>query len=287
MLSIIIVNYNVKYFLEDCLNSIRVATQGLRAEIIVIDNNSSDGSVEYLQLKFPEVRFIANSYNVGFAKANNQALAEARGEYILFLNPDTILSEKVLERCIHFFSNNEKAGAIGVKMVDGKGRFLSESKRSFPTMTASFFKLLGFEAIFPKSRTFAKYSLGHLDKDSIHAVEVLAGAFMMIRKNLLDKIGSFDERFFMYGEDIDLSYRICQAQFINYYLGDVSIVHFKGKSMKRNTIRYVRIFYQAMIIFVQKHYHGSSGKWITRSFLKTAIIIRASLTIVTLPFRNF
>ncbi|HZH94328.1 MAG TPA: glycosyltransferase family 2 protein, partial [Flavisolibacter sp.] len=206
-LSIIIVNYNVKYFLEQCLHSIAKSTLQ-NIEIIVVDNNSSDGSVAYLQPRFPGIRFIQNTNNTGFAKACNQGLAVATGTYILFLNPDTIIAEDTAGTCVSFFEKTAGAGALGVRMVDGGGRFLKESKRSFPGPLTSLFKLTGLAKLFPKSKVFSRYHLGHLAENTNHEVDVLAGAFMMIRKTVLEKTGPFDETFFMYGEDVDLSYRI-------------------------------------------------------------------------------
>ncbi len=274
LLSVIIVNYNVKYFLEQCLHSVQKACAGIDAEIIVADNNSTDGSREYLEENFEEVKFIWNSDNIGFAKANNLALEKAKGNFILFLNPDTLLAEDSIEKCIQFFRTNEKAGAIGIHMVDGSGIFLKESKRAFPSPLTSLFKLSGLAKLFPQSKIFARYHLGNLPENKNHEVDVLAGAFMMIPKKILDEIGNFDERFFMYGEDVDLSYRIQAAGYKNYYFAESSIIHFKGESTKRGSLNYVRLFYKAMSLFVKKHYSGSkAGLFIF--FIQTAIIIRA------------
>jgi GT2 family glycosyltransferase len=259
MLSIIIVNYNVKYFLEQCLFSLRKSVTGIDAEIIVVDNQSTDGSVEYLKPRFTEVKFILNNTNLGFAKASNVGLKHARGNYILFLNPDTLLSENTLEKCISFFEYHHDAGALGVKMIDGSGTFLKESKRSFPSPLTSLYKLFGLSKIFPRSKIFSRYYAGHLDKNKNHEVDVLAGAFMMIRKEVLEKLGSFDESFFMYGEDIDLSYRIQKNGFKNYYLAETEIIHFKGESTRRGGLNYIRMFYTAMSIFVKKHYGGTKA----------------------------
>ena len=216
-LSIIIVNYNVKHFLEQCLYSVQKACRGLKAEVIVVDNNSADNSIEFLSSGFPSVQFLINKENLGFARACNQGWQKAKGEYILFLNPDTIVPEDGFEKCLSFFQTHPDAGALGVKMLDGSGKFLKESKRSFPSPLTSLYKLFGLAKLFPRSRTFARYHLGHLDENKNNEVDVLAGAFMMIRREVLEKVGSFDETFFMYGEDIDLSYRIQQAGYKNYY----------------------------------------------------------------------
>lgn len=273
-LSVIIVNYNVKYFLEQCLHSVEKACANIAAEIIVTDNNSTDGSREYLEKDFPSVNFIWNSSNTGFAKANNQALEKAKGDFILFLNPDTILSEDSIEKCLQFFSANKNAGAIGIHMIDGAGNFLKESKRAFPSPTTSLYKLSGLTRLFPHSETFARYHLGHLPERENHEVDVLAGAFMMMPKKVLDEIGNFDERFFMYGEDVDLSYRIQKAGYKNYYFAESTIIHFKGESTKRGSLNYVRLFYKAMNLFVKKHYSGSkAGLFIF--LIQIAIMIRA------------
>ncbi|RYG42838.1 MAG: glycosyltransferase family 2 protein, partial [Chitinophagaceae bacterium] len=258
-LSVIIVNYNVKYFLEQCLYSVRKALIPIQAEIIVVDNKSTDNSPEYLQPRFPEAIFISNETNVGFGQACNQGLKQASGKYILFLNPDTILPEDCLKKSIDFLAARPEAGALGIKMIDGSGNFLRESKRSFPSPLTSFYKLAGLARLFPRSSLFARYHLGHLDENKDHAVDVLAGAFMLIKKEVLNKTGAFDETFFMYGEDVDLSYRIQKSGYLNYYFSGSSIIHFKGESTKRGSMNYVRMFYNAMSIFVRKHYGGSKA----------------------------
>lgn len=278
-LSIIIVNYNVKYFLQQCLYAVNKAIQGLQAEVIVVDNNSTDGSVAYLQEKFTWVTFIQNTENKGFGKANNIALQQATGKYILFLNPDTIVPEDCFEKCISFFETTKNCGALGIKMIDGKGNFLPESKRSFPAPLTSFFKLVGLAYLFPTSKLFNKYALGYLDKNNNHEVDVLAGAFLMTTKELLDKIGGFDETFFMYGEDVDLSYRLQQTGVKNYYFSESTIIHFKGESTKRGSLNYVKMFYEAMSIFVSKHFKGSSVALFSTS-IKMAIWLRALLTLI-------
>jgi GT2 family glycosyltransferase len=284
-LSIIIVNYNVRYFLEQCLCSVRAALEGIPGEIFVVDNASKDGSRSYLEPSFPEVKFIWNEENRGFAKANNQALRQAGGDYILFLNPDTLVPEACLADCIRFMETHPEAGALGIRMLDGKGQFLPESKRSFPSPLTSFYKLSGLAALFPRSRTFARYHLGHLDEHRDHEVDVLAGAFMMVRREVLDQTGGFDESFFMYGEDIDLSYRVQQAlqpatgnPYRNYYFSQASILHFKGESTRKGTLNYVRMFYQAMSLFVQKHYPPSQAG-VFSLFIKLAIWLRALLSV--------
>ena len=273
LLSVIIVSYNVKYFLEQCLCSLQAALTNIDAEVLVIDNCSSDGSIEYLQPRFPPFTFIQNNANEGFTKANNKALQLAKGEYILFLNPDTILAEDTLQQCVDFFIKHADAGAVGVRMIDGSGAFLPESKRAFPSPVVSFYKLTGFAALFPKSKIFNRYALGFLPENAVHEVDVLSGAFMMVRKSVLNKVGGFDEQFFMYAEDIDLSYRIQLAGYKNYYLGNIIIIHFKGESTKKESLNYVRMFYQAMRLFVKKYY-GGAGAWFVNKGLYAGILLR-------------
>jgi N-acetylglucosaminyl-diphospho-decaprenol L-rhamnosyltransferase len=267
-LSIIIVSYNVKYYLEQCLHSVLVACKNIEAEIIVVDNNSDDETAEYIQAKFPAIIFIQNKKNIGFAKANNAGLHIAKGEFILYLNPDTIVAENTIANCISFLNEHKEAGAIGAKMIDGNGNFLPESKRAFPSVAASFFKLSGLANLFPHSSIFNKYALGNLNEDKVQDVDVLSGAFFFSKKEILLSLNGFDEDFFMYGEDIDLSYRIKKIGYKNYYLGNNVIVHFKGESTKKNKT-YINNFYGAMKIFVRKHHVSSSF------FLKPAITTAA------------
>lgn len=255
-LSIIIVNYNVKYFLEQCLNSILASKTDFDYEIIIVDNNSTDQSIPYLQARFSNscINYILNNDNPGFAKANNQAVAQTKGEYILFLNPDTVLGENTLQNVIHFYDQDKlTTGAIGVKMINGYGKFLPESKRGVPSPWVSFCRISGLQSIFPKSKIFGKYNQLYLDKNLIHQVPILAGAFMMVSREIINKIGSFDESFFMYGEDIDLSYRIEKAGYKNYYLPE-TILHYKGESTDKNDYKYIKAFHDAMQIFYKKYY---------------------------------
>ena len=275
-LSIVIVNYNVKYFLEKCLESVLTAIQNIPTEIFVVDNQSSDGSLEYLQPKFPQVTFIANDENVGFSKANNQAIRLAKGEYILLLNPDTVIYENTLINTCDFMDKHPEAGGLGVKMLDGNGKFLPESKRGFPSPWNSFCKMSGLSTFFPNSKVFGQYHLRYLDENSVHEIDVLAGAFMLLRKTVLDKIGLLDETFFMYGEDIDLSYRIRLGGFINYYFPE-PIIHYKGESTKKD-IKYVRIFYNAMRIFYDKHY--AQTNFISKGFIRLSIHLGTFFAIV-------
>lgn len=277
-LSVIIVNYNVCYFLEQALLSVRKAIQHLDAEVFVVDNNSVDGSVEMVKNRFPEVKLIANKENTGFSKANNQAIKLAAGQYILLLNPDTVVEEDTFVKCCRFMDEHPDAGGLGVKMLDGKGEFLPESKRGLPTPWVAFYKIFGFSKIFPKSKKFGRYHLGFLDKDKIHEIEVLSGAFMLMRKTALDKVGLLDEDYFMYGEDIDLSYRITQGGYKNYYFPETRIIHYKGESTKRTSVNYVFVFYRAMIIFAKKHFSGSNAGMFS-VLINLAIYLRAGAAI--------
>lgn len=278
-LSVVIVNYNVKYFLEQCLYSVVKAVEGIDAEIFVVDNDSVDGSMEMVAEKFPQVINIINKDNVGFSKANNQAIKKAKGEYVLLLNPDTVVEDDTFKKVCNFMDKHSDAGGLGVKMLDGKGNFLPESKRGLPTPKVAFYKIVGLSRLFPKSSTFNRYHLGYLDNDEIHKVDVLSGAFMLLRKSVLDKIGLLDETFFMYGEDIDLSYRIVKGGYQNYYYPKTRIIHYKGESTKKSSINYVFIFYNAMVIFAKKHFSKKNAA--TFSFLiNIAIYLRAFLAVV-------
>lgn len=268
--TVIVVSYNVKYFLEQALASVLKASKNITAEILVVDNASSDGSASMVRSRFPQVRLIENKDNKGFAAANNQVIRIAQGEYVLLLNPDTLVQEDTLEKTLQFMDEHPEAGALGVKMLDGKGVFLPESKRSLPTPKVAFFKMTGLAALFPKSRTFGRYHLGFLDENKTCEVEVLSGAFMLIRKKVLDEIGLLDETFFMYGEDVDLSYRITKAGYKNYYFPETRIIHYKGESTKKGSLNYVRMFYNAMLIFERKHF--SSQLYFGYSFLVTLAV---------------
>ncbi|MFM7671883.1 MAG: glycosyltransferase family 2 protein [Bacteroidota bacterium] len=276
-LSVIIVNYRVPHFLEQCLLSVQKASGGLQVEVIVVDNASGDGSVEYLSPRFPEVRFIQSTENLGFAKASNRGFQASKGAYILFLNPDTILSENSLSGPIQFLEQRPEAGALGIQMIDGNGRFLPESKRAFPDPVTAFYKIVGLSRLFPRSARFARYHLGHLLPDTDHEIDVVSGAFFMIRRSVLEKVDLFDEQFFMYGEDIDLSHRIQQAGFVNHYFAGSTIVHFKGESTQKQSHRYVKLFYGAMSQFVEKH--RAHAGWF-RAAMQVAIALRAGLSVI-------
>jgi GT2 family glycosyltransferase len=272
-LSVIIVNYNVKYFLEQCLDSALSAAKNMEAEILVADNCSSDGSLEYLIPKFPQVKFVRNEENKGFSRANNKLIRESEGEYVLLLNPDTVIGESCLTNVCGFMDTHPNCGALGVKMLNGFGEFLPESKRGFPSPWNSFTKMSGLARLFPMSKTFGGYHLRYFDENEIHEVDVLAGAFMLLRRGALRKSGLLDETFFMYGEDIDLSYRIKQSGYVNYYFPE-PIIHYKGESTKKD-IKYVKHFYEAMLIFFNKHYPNSNGLF--KVLIRMAIVCSGSL----------
>lgn len=279
-LSVIIVNYNVAYFLEQCLNSTYKALEKVSGEVFVVDNNSIDGSVEMVRQKFPEVHLIANHHNPGFSVANNQAIELANGEYVLLLNPDTVVEEDTFQQVVDFMDQHADAGGLGVKMIDGKGVFLPESKRGLPTPAVAFYKIFGLSRLFSKSKRFGKYHLSYLDNDETHSIEILSGAFMLMRKKALDKVGLLDETFFMYGEDIDLSYRLILGGYKNYYYPKTRIIHYKGESTKKSSVNYVFVFYNAMIIFAKKHFSQKNAKLF--SFLiNAAIYFRAGLAIMS------
>ncbi len=259
---------------------------GIHGEIIVIDNNSSDDSINYLQPMFANVQFITSQTNLGFGKANNWGLQKAKGKYILFLNPDTIIPEDCFTKCLAFIEANTTCGALGVKMIDGQGNFLPESKRSFPSPWVSFCKMVGLGKLFPKSKIFSQYALGYLSANENHAVDVLCGAFMLCKKDLLLQLKGFDENFFMYGEDVDLSYRLQQTGFKNFYFSGTSIIHFKGESAGQQSFKHNKMFYEAMGVFVKKHYSG--GKVFLFSFiLYFAIILKAFVGFVAKALSGF
>ncbi|WP_455585249.1 glycosyltransferase family 2 protein [Bacteroides sp.] len=278
-LTVVIVNYNVKYYLEQCLISLYRAIENVPAEVVVVDNASTDGSPEYITERFPHLTYIYNEENVGFARANNQAMQKAKGEYVLLLNPDTLLPETNITEALAFMDAHPDAGACGVKMLAPDGHFLPESKRGYPSPATSFWKLIGMHRFFPDNPRFDGYYLSRLDENSIHSVPVLAGAYMMLRKTALDSSGLLDEDFFMYGEDIDLSCRITEAGYRNYYL-PFPILHYKGESTSKESYRYVRVFYGAMDIFFCKHgtHYPLPYQWMIRvgiklqTWLKLAIV---------------
>ncbi len=276
--SIIIVNYNVKYYLEQCLHSILTSAEGIDYEVYVVDNASSDGSVAYIkrrfsQKMFPQIHVISNRVNLGFGRANNLALQKCSGKYVLFLNPDTILTEKTLKDYLAFYENHDNAGAVGVRMLHKDGTFALESRRGLPTPFTSFCKLAGLTRLFPKSRLFGRYYLQYLDDKDICEIQVVSGACMMVPRSVIEKTGGFDKQFFMYGEDIDLSYRIMQAGFSNYYI-PTPILHYKGESTEKSSFRYVHVFYDAMLLFFNKHFK--------RSYMLLSIPVRLAIYVIAL-----
>lgn len=252
-LSVIIVSYNVRHYLEQCLDSVLRASKDLEADVWVVDNCSSDRSVALLRERFPEVHFIENEENVGFARANNQAIRLSQSEYVLLLNPDTIVGEDVLRCCTDFLDAHPEAGATGTMMLNRNGSFAPESRRSVPTPATSFYKLAGLCSMFPNSRRFGRYYLGFLDRNTTSEIEIISGAFFMLRRTALEQVGLLSEDYFMYGEDIDLSYSLLQAGWKNFYQ-PLPILHYKGESTQKTSFRYVHSFYNAMIIFFDRHF---------------------------------
>ncbi len=273
-LSIIIVNYNVKEFLQNLLHSINKSARGISYEIIIVDNASDDGSVEFIKEKFfstPEIKLIVNSTNAGFGKANNQGLAQANGKYILLLNPDTLLGEDTIQKMFKFFESTPEAGIAGCKILNPDGTLQLACRRSFPGPWTSFCKVTGLSSIFPKSKIFARYNLTYLDENQTYEVDAISGSFMMMRKEVYEKVGGFDEDFFMYGEDLDLCYRIQKAGYKVFYVHSTQIIHYKGESTKRSSLDETKIFYEAMNLFVKKHL---SSSFLVELILHSAISFR-------------
>ena len=253
-LSIIIVNYNVKYFLEQCLRSVCKAVCNVpSAEIIVVDNDSTDGSIEYLKERFSNVTFIASDKNLGFARANNLAIRQSKSEYVLLLNPDTIVAESTFTGFIEFMDSHPDAGTAGSYMLHTDGTFAPESRRGLPTPFVAFCKMSGLTSLFPKSRLFGRYYMQYLDKNEVNQIEIISGAYMFLRRKALEDVGLLDEDFFMYGEDIDLSYRILKRGYKNYFL-PLPILHYKGESTNKSSYRYTHTFYRAMQLFFKKNF---------------------------------
>ena len=278
-LTVIIVNYNVKFFVEQCLDSLERALDGIDSEVFVVDNHSSDGSIEYLRPRFPKVIFIESNHNLGFARANNMAIRQAEGQYVLLLNPDTFVGEQTIKQAIEFMDQHPKAGGAGVKMFNTVGTKALESRRGLPTPLTSFYKMCGLCSKFPESRRFGKYYMGYLSWDKPERIDIISGAFCLMRKEALDQAGHLDEDFFMYGEDIDLSYRLLKAGYDNWYL-PLPILHYKGESTHKSSFRYVHVFYQAMLIFFKKHY-GHMHLWVTLP-IKAAIYVRSAMALVSM-----
>jgi O-antigen biosynthesis protein len=276
-LSVIIVNYNVKYFLEVCLHSVLKAAEGIDAEVIVVDNNSADNSCAMVREHFPTVMLIENKENGGFSKANNQGVAIAKGQYILFLNPDTVMPEDFFTKTLAYMDAHPEAGAIGPRLIDGKGVFAPDAKKSFPSLSVAIFKTTGINKIFSKSAFFNKYYAVHVGEREVAPVDVLSGCCMMVRRKAMDDAGGpFDEDYFMYCEDVDLSYRIEKAGYKNIYFPEVNLIHYKGESTRKMTLSYVRIFNEALVTFVKKHYTKKQASTFIL-FINIGIILRAIL----------
>ena len=285
--SVIIVNYKVKYFLAQCLHSVLKAMEGIDGEVIVVDNDSQDDSIDYareLYAQYPQIRFIENKENLGFARANNIAIRQSKGEYVLLLNPDTVVNEHLLADCVALLDSNPGIGATGVRMLNENGTFAPESRRGIPTPFTAFCKMVGLAKLFPKNRLFGRYYMKYLDEYAATPIEIISGACMFIRKSVLDECGLLDEDFFMYGEDIDLSYRMLKTGKQNYYV-PTRIVHYKGESTQKNTFRYVYVFYEAMYIFFRKHY--ASYNWILSIPIRSAIYAKGAMEFVSRRLRGW
>jgi len=267
-LTIVIVSYNVRPFVAQCLESVQKASSGLEVEVFVVDNASADDTVSYLTQHYPWVTLIANDENMGFSRANNIAIRQAQGEYVLLLNPDTIVAEPTLQACVAFMDAHPQAGGLGVRMHNADGTLAPESRRAIPSPWVSFLKMMGFTK---------RYYMSHLSWEEPGRIEVVSGAFFMLRKKALDEVGLLDEDFFMYGEDIDLSYRLLKGGWENWYHPS-DIIHFKGESTQKSSFRYVHVFYQAMLIFFRKHY-GHQSIFFTVP-VKLAIYFRAALALI-------
>ena len=276
-LSVVIVSYNVKYYLEQCLRSVFAASKDLEMEVFVVDNHSTDGTLEYLTPLFPQVRFIENDENVGFSRANNQAIREAKGRYILLLNPDTFVTEHTFRDCMQYLDQHPEVGATGCAMYGWDGRFAWESRRGVPTPWTSFCKMVGLTCLFPHSRRFGRYYMRYLNREEANYIDIISGAFFMLRREALDQVGLLDETFFMYGEDIDLSYRLLQAGWRNAYV-PTPILHYKGESTQKTTFRYVHIFYQAMLLFFDKHFRRRRP--VLALLVRLAVLLRAGLDVM-------
>jgi len=277
-LSVVIVSYNVRRFLEQALRSVFAALEGLEGEVWVVDNASSDGSVQMVREQFPQVKLIANEENVGFARANNQAIAQARGRYVLLLNPDTVVRKDTFRIMVKFMDEHPEAGAAGCKVLNPDGTLQLACRRGFPTPMVAFYKIVGLSSLFPKSRRFGRYNMTYLNPDEVAEVDAVSGSFMMVRREVVEKVGVLDPSFFMYGEDIDWCYRIKQAGWKVYYVPYTEIVHFKGESTKtvprvRNQVE----FYRAMYLFVRKHL---KRHFIPHWVLTAGIVLRGTASLM-------
>ncbi len=282
-LSVIIVNYNVKFYVEQCLVALQRAIEGIDADVYVVDNHSRDGSVDFLTKRFPSVNIVSCNHNLGFARANNIAIRQSEGEYVLLLNPDTIVGERVIKEALAFMENHPKAGAVGVRMLKSNGEDAMESRRGLPTPMTSFYKMCGLCARYPKSHRYGRYYMSYLSWDEAAKIDIVSGAFCLLSRKALDDIGLLDEDYFMYGEDIDLSYRLIKGGYENWYL-PLRILHYKGESTQKSSFRYVHVFYEAMLIFFRKHYSHMS--LLLSIPIKTAIYLKASVALVQMQVQK-
>ena len=275
-ISVVIVNYNVKYYVGQCIDSVRRALQGIDSEIIVVDNHSRDGSVDYLS-KIEDVRIIESGHNLGFSKANNIAIRQSTAEYVLMLNPDTIVAEDAIRMIIDFADSHPQAGGIGVRMHNDWGTTARESRRGLPSPMTSFYKIIGLSKRLPQHRKYGRYYMGWLPWDSPSRIEVVSGACFLVRRKALDEVGLMDEDYFMYGEDIDLSYRLLKGGWENWFV-PADIIHYKGESTQKTSFNYVHVFYNAMLIFMRKHYSHLS--WLIIWPLQIAVYFIALLALM-------
>jgi GT2 family glycosyltransferase len=255
-LSVIILNYNVRFFLEQCVASVQEALSNIEGEIIVVDNDSSDDSCEMIKSRFPNVKLIKNNSNLGFPKGNNIGVAQAKGDYICILNPDTVVAEDTFDRILAFAEKQENLGIVGCKLIDGSGNFLPESKRGIPTPFVALTKIFGLYKLFPNWELFNRYYAQHLSENETGKVDILVGAFMIMKRNLYNEIGGFDENCFMYSDDIDLSFMSLKSGKNNYYFHETSVIHYKGESTVKDGL-YMKRFREAMQFFYKKHYKSS------------------------------
>ena len=282
-LSVIIVNYNVKFYIEQCLIALLRAVQDIEADVYVVDNHSRDGSVEFLTKRFPDVNIVSCNHNLGFARANNIAIRQSQGDYVLLLNPDTIVGEQVVSDVLTFMDSHPEAGAVGTRMIKPNGEDAMESRRGLPTPMTSFYKMCGLCARYPKSPRFGRYYMSYLPWDQPAKIDVVSGAFCMLRRQAIEEVGLLDEDYFMYGEDIDLSYRLLKGGYQNWYLPR-RILHYKGESTQKSSFRYVHVFYEAMLIFFRKHYSHLS--LLLTLPIKTAIYLKATAALVQMQVKK-
>lgn len=283
LLSVIIVSYNVKDYLWQCLFSLEKALKGLDAEVIVFDNHSRDGSVDALAKAYPSVTFISSPHNIGFARGNNHAIRQSSGEYVLLLNPDTLVGEDTIRHALSFMADHPRAGALGTRMLNSDGSAARESRRGIPAPMTAFYKMSGLCRLFPTHRKLGRYYMGWLPWDEPARIEVISGAYCLLRRQALDEVGLLDEDFFMYGEDIDLSFRLLKAGWENWYLPD-AILHYKGESTQKSSFRYVHVFYEAMLIFFRKHYSHLSV--LITLPVSLAIYAKATLTLLSTTMKK-